>query len=68
MDAGTVMLVQFGLGLFGSAYLLYGWRGKKIAATIAGLLVCILPMVVGHLGVLVVLSLLLLAIPWFVRV
>lgn len=67
MDGSTQLLIAMILGSFGAGYFMYGRSQKLVVATLAGIALMVVPGFVSNPVGLTLLSLVLLVVPWFVR-
>ncbi|MFT6399156.1 MAG: hypothetical protein ACJAYU_003921 [Bradymonadia bacterium] len=63
-----MMFINMMIGVIGAAYLLYGWKQKRIVATVAGVALSVAPMVVPSLVAPILIATVVIPLPWFVRV
>jgi hypothetical protein len=68
MDSTAVLLWGLLFGSIGFGFFLYGKRQKTIVPLIAGIALCVVPYFIANVYVLVTVGVVLMAIPFFVRI
>jgi len=68
MDSTAVLLWGMLFGSIGFGYFLYGKKQKAIIPLCVGIVLCVFPYFIANVYVLVLVGLVLMAIPFFVRV
>ena len=68
MDSTAVLLWGLLFGSIGFGFFLYGKRQKTIVPLIAGIALCVVPYFIADVYVLVTVGVVLMAIPFFVRI
>ncbi|MCB9788513.1 MAG: amino acid transport protein [Deltaproteobacteria bacterium] len=68
MDTPTRLLVAMILGSIGAGYFMYGRNQKRVVATVTGLALMVFPGLVSNGIVLSLVSIVVLVLPWLVRV
>ena len=68
MDSTAVLLWGLLFGSIGFGFFLYGKRQKTIVPLITGMALCVVPYFIANVYVLVGVGVILIAIPYFVRV
>ena len=68
MDSTAVLLWGLLFGSIGFGFFLYGKRQKTIVPLITGIALCVVPYLIANVYVLVGVGVVLIAIPYFVRV
>jgi len=68
MDSIAVMLWGLLFGSIGFGFFLYGKRQKTIVPLITGIALCVVPYLIANVYVLVTVGVVLMAIPFFVRI
>ena len=68
MDSTAVLLWGVLFGSIGFGFFLYGKRQKTIVPLITGIALCVVPYLIANVYVLVGVGVVLIAIPYFVRV
>jgi hypothetical protein len=67
MDSTAVLLWGVLFGSIGFGFFLYGKKQKKVVPLITGIALCIVPYVIANVYALVIVGVILMAIPFFVR-
>ena len=69
-EAGSISVLLWGLlfGSIGFGFFLYGKKQRAVAPLIAGIALCVVPYFISNVYLLVGVGILLMAIPYFVRV
>ncbi len=67
MSSSAALIVSFFLGIVGFAYLTYGWKQKHIMATVSGIGMSVLPLLVADPIVCSVVGVVFIALPWMLR-
>ena len=67
MDSTAVLLWGLLFGSIGFGFFLYGKKQKAVVPTIAGIALCVVPYFIANVYILVTVGVVLLAIPFFVR-
>jgi hypothetical protein len=67
MDSTAVLLWGLLFGAIGFGFFLYGKRQKSVVALIAGIALCVVPYFIANVYILVTVGVVLMAIPFFVR-
>ena len=68
MDSTAVLLWGLLFGSIGFGFFLYGKRQKTIVPLITGIALCVVPYLITNVHVLVTVGVVLMAIPFFVRI
>ena len=68
MDSTAVLLWGLLFGSIGFGFFLYGKRQKTIVPLITGITLCVVPYFIANVYVLVTVGVVLMAIPFFVRI
>ena len=68
MDSTAVLLWGLLFGSIGFGFFLYGKRQKTIVPLITGIALCVVPYLIANVYVLVTVGVVLMAIPFFVRI
>jgi hypothetical protein len=68
MDSTAVLLWGLLFGSIGFGFFLYGKRQKTIVPLIAGIALCVVPYFIADVYILIGVGVILVAIPYFVRV
>jgi hypothetical protein len=68
MDSTAVLLWGLLFGSIGFGFFLYGKRQKTIVPLITGIALCVVPYFIADVYVLVTVGVVLMAIPFFVRI
>ena len=68
MDSTAVLLWGLLFGSIGFGFFLYGKKQKAVVPLITGIALCVVPYFIANLYVLVGVGVILVAIPYFVRV
>jgi hypothetical protein len=63
----TTLFLGVILGAVGAGYFVYGKKQRKGVALVAGLLLCVIPYFTSNIPLVVVLSILIMALPFFIR-
>jgi hypothetical protein len=68
-ESGDIAVLLWGLlfGSIGFGFFLYGKKQKAVVPLIAGIALCVVPYLIANVYLLVGVGLLLMAIPYFVR-
>ena len=67
MDSTAVLLWGLLFGSIGFAFFLYGKKQKAVVPIIAGIALCVVPYFIANVYILVTVGVVLMAIPFFVR-
>ncbi|THJ24711.1 MAG: hypothetical protein CAF45_004005 [Nitrospira sp. CG24E] len=69
-ETGSISVLLWGLlfGSIGFGFFLYGKKQKAVVPLIAGIALCVVPYFIANVYLLVAVGILLMAIPYFVRV
>jgi hypothetical protein len=68
MDSTAVLLWGLLFGSIGFGFFLYGKKQKTIVPLITGIALCVVPYFIANMYVLVTVGLVLIAVPFFVRI
>jgi hypothetical protein len=68
MDSTAVLLWGLLFGSIGFGFFLYGKKQKTIVPLIMGIALCVVPYFIANMYVLVTVGLVLIAVPFFVRI
>ncbi|HEY6262253.1 MAG TPA: hypothetical protein VIW47_11715 [Nitrospiraceae bacterium] len=68
MDSTAVLLWVLLFGSIGFGFFLYGKKQKTIVPLITGIALCVVPYFIANMYVLVTVGLVLIAVPFFVRI
>lgn len=68
MDSTAVLLWGLLFGSIGFGFFLYGKKQKKVVPLITGIALCVVPYFIANVYMLIFVGLVLVAIPYFVRV
>jgi hypothetical protein len=68
MDSTAVLLWGLLFGSIGFGFFLYGKKQKKVAPLITGIALCVVPYFIANVYALVIVGVILMAIPFFVRI
>jgi hypothetical protein len=68
MDSTAVLLWGLLFGSIGFGFFLYGRKQKAVVPIIAGVVLCVVPYFIANVYILVTVGLVLMAIPFFVRI
>ena len=68
MDSTAVLLWGLLFGSIGFGFFLYGRKQKAVVPLIAGVVLCVVPYFIDNVYILVTVGLVLMAIPFFVRI
>ena len=68
MDSTAVLLWVLLFGSIGLGFFLYGKKQKTIVPLITGIALCVVPYFIANMYVLVTVGLVLIAVPFFVRI
>jgi hypothetical protein len=68
MDSTAVLLWGMLFGAIGFGYFLYGKKQKAIIPLGVGIVLCVVPYFIANVYVLVIVGVILMAIPFFVRI
>ena len=68
MDSVAVLLWGMLFGAIGFGYFLYGKKQKAVVPLITGIVLCVVPYLIANVYVLVMVGVILMAIPFFVRI
>jgi hypothetical protein len=67
MDSTAVLLWGLQFGSIGFGFFLYGKKQKAVVPIIAGIALCVVPYFIANVYILVTVGVVLMAIPFFVR-
>ena len=67
MNSPTLLMWGMFFGAFGLGFFLYGKKQKAVVPLITGIALCVVPYFIANVYALVVVGLILMAIPYFVR-
>jgi hypothetical protein len=69
-ETGSISVLLWGLlfGSIGFGFFLYGKKQKAVVPLIAGIALCVVPYFIANVYILVTVGVLLMAIPFFVRI
>jgi hypothetical protein len=67
MDSTAVLLWGLLFGSIGFGFFLYGKKQKKVVSLITGIALCVVPYFIANVYALVIVGVILMAIPFFVR-
>ena len=68
MDSTAVLLWGLLFGSIGFGFFLYGKKQKKVVPLITGITLCVVPYFIANVYALVIVGVILMAIPFFVRI
>jgi hypothetical protein len=68
MDSTAVLLWGLLFGSIGFGYFLYGKKKKAVVPLIAGIVLCVVPYFIANVYALILIGLVLMAIPYIVRI
>ena len=68
MDSTAVLLWGLLFGSIGFGFFLYGKKQKAVVPIIAGIALCVVPYFIANVYILVTVGVVLMAIPFFVRI
>ncbi|MDZ4733363.1 MAG: hypothetical protein SGJ16_07240 [Nitrospirota bacterium] len=68
MDSTAVLLWGLLFGSIGFGFFLYGKKQKAVVPLIAGIILCIVPYFIANVYALVIVGMILMAIPFIVRI
>jgi hypothetical protein len=68
MDSTAVLLWGMLFGAIGFGFFLYGKKQKKVVPLITGIALCVVPYFIANVYALVIVGVILMAIPFFVRI
>ena len=68
MDSTAVLLWGLLFGSIGFGYFLYGKKQKKVVPLITGIVLCVVPYFIANIYALVIVGVILMAIPFIVRI
>ena len=68
MDSTAVLLWGLLFGSIGFGFFLYGKKQKAVVPIIAGIALCVVPYFIANIYILVTVGVVLMAIPFFVRI
>jgi hypothetical protein len=68
MDSTAVLLWGLLFGSIGFGYFLYGKKQKAVVPLITGIVLCVVPYFIANIYALVMVGVILMAIPFFVRI
>ena len=68
MDSTAVLIWGLLFGSIGFGFFLYGKKQKALVPLIAGIVLCVVPYFIANVYVLVTVGMVLMAIPFFVRI
>jgi hypothetical protein len=68
MDSTAVLLWGLLFGAIGFGFFLYGKKQKAVVPLIAGIALCVVPYFIANVYILVTVGVVLMAIPFFVRI
>ena len=68
MDSTAVLLWGLLFGSIGFGFVLYGKKQKAVVPLIAGIALCVVPYFIANVYILVTVGVVLMAIPFFVRI
>jgi len=68
MDSTAVLLWGLLFGSIGFGFFLYGKKQKAVVPIIAGVALCVVPYFIANVYILVTVGVVLMAIPFFVRI
>ena len=68
MDSTAVLIWGMLFGAIGFGYFLYGKKQKAIVPLISGIVLCVVPYFSANVYALVIVGVILMAIPFFVRI
>jgi len=68
MDSTAVLLWGLQFGSIGFGFFLYGKKQKAVVPIIAGIALCVVPYFIANVYILVTVGVVLMAIPFFVRI
>ena len=67
MDMGTGLLVSVLFGSIGTGYFIYGKKQRQVIPLLTGIALGVYPYFLSNAYALVVVGILLMAVPWFIR-
>ena len=67
MNIGSTLFIPFLLGSIGFGYFIYGKKQQKMVPMAAGLALCIYPYFITNLYATVAIGILLMVVPWFIK-
>ena len=67
MDMGTSLMVSVLFGSIGTGYFIYGKKQRQVIPLPTGIALCVYPYFLSNAYALVVVGILLMAVPWFIR-
>ena len=68
MDSTAVLLWGLLFGSIGFGFFLYGKKQKQVVPLITGIALCVVPYFIANVYALVIVGVILMAIPFFVRI
>jgi hypothetical protein len=68
MDSTAVLLWGLLFGSIGFGFFLYGKKQKKVVPLITGIVLCVVPYFIANVYALVIVGVILMAIPFIVRI
>ena len=68
MDSTAVLLWGLLFGSIGFGFFIYGKKQKSVMPLITGIALCVVPYFIANVSVLVMVEVILMAIPYFVRI
>jgi hypothetical protein len=68
MDSTAVLLWGMLFGAIGFGFFLYGKKQKAVVPLITGIVLCVFPYFIANVYALVIVGVILMAIPFFVRI
>jgi hypothetical protein len=68
MDSTAVLLWGLLFGSIGFGFFLYGRKQKKVVPLITGIVLCVVPYFIANVYALVIVGVILMAIPFIVRI
>ena len=67
MDIGTILMLSVLFSSIGAGYVLYGKKQRQVVPLLTGLALCVYPYFLANGYAIVVVGLILMAVPWFLR-
>jgi hypothetical protein len=67
MDIGTTLIFSILFGSIGFGYFIYGKKQQQVVPLLAGIALCIYPYFISNRFAMVAIGLILIAIPWLIR-
>ena len=67
MESGTIVMLSVLFSAIGAGYVLYGKKQRQVVPLLTGLALCVYPYFLANGYAIVVVGLILMAVPWFLR-